>query len=55
MPRHCLPWVLAAALAAIGFQALQNHVVSVPVDRDRAVIEFISPAPLPVDRTSYSY
>jgi hypothetical protein len=25
-----LPWVLAASIAALGFQALQNMVVSVP-------------------------
>jgi hypothetical protein len=30
MPRHCFPWILAAAIAAIGFQALQNRVVRIP-------------------------
>ena len=27
-----LPWVLAASIAALGFQALQNMVVSVPAE-----------------------
>jgi hypothetical protein len=52
MPRHCLPWVLAAALAAIGFQAMQNRVVSVPAD---TTIALPAPAPLPELPASYAY
>ena len=52
MPRHCLPWVLAAALAAIGFQAMQNRVVSVPTD---TTVAHPAPAPLQEVPASYAY
>ena len=52
MPRHCLPWVLAAALAALGFQAMQNRVVSVPAD---TTIAQQAPAPAYEVPTSYAY
>jgi hypothetical protein len=32
MRGHYLPWVLAAAVAALCFQALQDSVASVPAD-----------------------
>jgi hypothetical protein len=32
MSKRCLPWVLAASVAALAANALQNLVVSVPAD-----------------------
>ena len=43
MPRHCVPWILAAAIAAIGFQALQNRVVQLP---EAPVLARSTPAPV---------
>jgi hypothetical protein len=47
MPRHCLPWVLAAAIAAIGFQLLQERVVRVPPE---TAAMRIAPPPIPAER-----